>query len=98
VSNSAFVDVIHQLTQISMHNRDERGFPLGIATFLILIAVYPAVVRNEVAEIRESIELSGEAKGTPYTAFFETPGNRKRLLIVLVVAMGTQLSGNGIVT
>jgi hypothetical protein len=72
---------------------------LGIATFLILIAVYPpAVVRNEVAEIRESIELSGEAKATPYTAFFETPGNRKRLLIVLVVAMGTQLSGNGIVT
>lgn len=57
-----------------------------------------SVVRNEVAEIRESMEFARRNKSEGYSSFFKTPGNRHRLLIIITVGMATQLSGNGIVS
>ncbi|KAK8864556.1 hypothetical protein IAR55_001806 [Kwoniella newhampshirensis] len=55
------------------------------------------VVRS-IAEIEASLELDRQAKHTGYSAFLKTPGNRRRLLVIFMLATGTQLNGVGLVS
>ena len=57
-----------------------------------------ALVAYEYKEINHAIQLEEENKRTNYSDFVKTPGNRRRLLVLLTLATGTnwivsQLSG-----
>ncbi|GFZ48477.1 hypothetical protein JCM24511_06225 [Saitozyma sp. JCM 24511] len=56
------------------------------------------LVTMEIKEIKDGLERDSAAGSTSYLAFFKTPGNRKRLLVVIVLASGTQLNGIGLVS
>lgn len=49
------------------------------------------------AQINTALELEKEAATFGYLDFFRTPGNRKRLFIIVYVGAVTQLLGNGII-
>ncbi|GAA5851020.1 hypothetical protein JCM8547_009156 [Rhodosporidiobolus lusitaniae] len=51
------------------------------------------LVLNELEEIESSLERERTEKAG-WMSFFETPGNRKRLAVLLMVGTGTQLNGN----
>lgn len=55
------------------------------------------LVQYEMAEIRHSLELDRQLS-TNYDAFFRTRGNRKRLLVISVIAASGQLCGNGLIS
>jgi MFS family permease len=57
----------------------------------------PLVVR-EMSEIVETIELEKEAQGTGWGALIATPGNRKRLFIVICLGTFAQWNGIGVVS
>ncbi|GBE88372.1 general substrate transporter [Sparassis latifolia] len=53
----------------------------------------------EMAQIRHALKLEKEAaKSTSYITLLATPGNRKRMLIVVALAVFSQWSGNGLVS
>ena len=54
------------------------------------------LVLLELEEIQRAIELERVGKSTTYSSFFHTKGNRKRLFIVVTIALGSQWAGNGI--
>lgn len=57
------------------------------------------IVPLEMEEIRTALRLEAEAsRSTSYLSFFHTPGNRKRLLIILCVGFFSQWSGNGLIS
>ncbi|KAF6816282.1 hexose transporter [Colletotrichum plurivorum] len=57
------------------------------------------VVPLEMEEIRTALRMEAEAeRTTSYLSFFKTPGNRKRLLIILCVGFFSQWSGNGLIS
>lgn len=56
-----------------------------------------ALVAFEFKEMQEAIANEQAAKeGTSYKAFLKTPGNRHRLLIIVLVGLFSQWVGNGI--
>ncbi|KAF4775974.1 hypothetical protein HER10_EVM0002342 [Colletotrichum scovillei] len=55
-------------------------------------------VRAEFAEIQETIRLEKLAAETGWMVFFQTPGNRKRLLLIVLTSFFSQCSGNGLVS
>jgi hypothetical protein len=55
------------------------------------------LVLQEYHEI-EAAAASEDAQDNSYLSFFKTKGNRKRLAVIAFMAVGTQLSGNGLVT
>lgn len=57
----------------------------------------PLVVR-EMSEIVDTIELEKEAQGTGWGALIATPGNRKRLFIVVCLGTFAQWNGIGVVS
>ncbi|CAM9018349.1 unnamed protein product [Wickerhamomyces anomalus] len=57
-----------------------------------------ALVDFELAEIEMAIEEEKLADKSSYLDFFKTPGNRKRLWILVWIAILMQLSGNGLVS
>lgn len=57
-----------------------------------------ALVDFELAEIEMAIEEEKLADKSSYMDFFKTPGNRKRLWILVWIAILMQLSGNGLVS
>ncbi|QRW22703.1 Sugar (and other) transporter [Rhizoctonia solani] len=55
------------------------------------------LVQFEREEIKEALRLEAEAaKSTSYLSLLRTPGNRRRLRIVVAIAFFSQWSGNGI--
>jgi len=51
----------------------------------------------ELAQIRHAIRMEEEInKSTSYLSLFATPGNRKRMKIVIAIAIFSQWSGNGL--
>jgi MFS family permease len=57
----------------------------------------PLVVR-EMSEIVDTIEMEREAQGTGWGALIATPGNRKRLFIVICLGTFAQWNGIGVVS
>ena len=55
------------------------------------------LVEYEIREIEHAIQLERESAGTTYSSFLKTPGNRKRLFLVLTIAFGGQWDGVGVV-
>jgi hypothetical protein len=55
------------------------------------------LVQYEMIEIRHGLEVDKRA-ASGYTAFFKTPGNRKRLFVLMVIAASGQLNGAGLVS
>ncbi|KAK5166054.1 uncharacterized protein LTR77_008315 [Saxophila tyrrhenica] len=55
-----------------------------------------AFVQAEFVEIQETIELEKQAKSQGWSVLVRTPGNRKRLLLIVLVSFFSQCSGNGI--
>ncbi|WVW82643.1 hypothetical protein I302_104654 [Kwoniella bestiolae CBS 10118] len=57
------------------------------------------LVQHEMAEIKNGLQFDRENKGNNgYLAFFKTPGNRKRLFVLIVIAASSQLNGVGLVS
>lgn len=56
----------------------------------------PLVLR-QIADIKASLELELINKSSKWSDFVRTPANRRRLAIIMIIALSTQLSGNGVV-
>lgn len=56
------------------------------------------LVQVEFKEIQLGLQADRESKGNTYRSLVSTPGNRKRLLVLVVTAAGTQLNGTGLVS
>lgn len=56
------------------------------------------LVRYEMAQIRHALKLEKETNRLSYLALFNTPGNRKRMRIIIGLAVFSQWSGNGLVS
>ncbi|KAL4876782.1 general substrate transporter [Aspergillus karnatakaensis] len=56
------------------------------------------LVVAEYYEIREALRAEKEIEGNNLKLFFATPGNRRRLLIIVILAVAGQWSGNGLVS
>ena len=54
------------------------------------------LVRFEVAEIQSALIQEKEQKAMKWSEFVRTPGNRRRLYILIFVGFSTQWSGNGL--
>ncbi|VDB84795.1 unnamed protein product [Peniophora sp. CBMAI 1063] len=53
----------------------------------------------ELAQIRHALKMEKElSKGSSYLTLFSTPGNRKRMRIIIALALFSQWSGNGLVS
>ncbi|KAL2815208.1 general substrate transporter [Aspergillus cavernicola] len=55
-------------------------------------------VKWEFAEIRETLRLEQEAASTGWKELVRTRGNRKRCLLIILTAIFSQCSGNGLVS
>lgn len=57
------------------------------------------LVLFEVAQIRHALRMEEEMnKGTSYFSLFSSAGNRRRMRIIIAIAMFSQWSGNGLVS
>ncbi|KAK7033140.1 hypothetical protein R3P38DRAFT_3313203 [Favolaschia claudopus] len=57
------------------------------------------LVQFELAQIRHALRLQEEIdRRTSYWGLFTTPGNRKRMRLIVAIAMFSQWSGNGLVS
>ncbi|KAI0787699.1 general substrate transporter [Fomes fomentarius] len=57
------------------------------------------LIMFEMAQIRHALKLEKEtARNTSYTTLIATPGNRKRMMIIIALALFSQWSGNGLVS
>lgn len=52
----------------------------------------------EFAEIRETLRLEAEVSSGGWIELFKTPGNRKRSILIILTAIFSQCSGNGLVS
>ena len=53
----------------------------------------------ELAQIRHALKMEKElSKSSSYLTLFSTPGNRKRMRIIIALALFSQWSGNGLVS
>ncbi|KAL2831635.1 general substrate transporter [Aspergillus pseudoustus] len=57
-----------------------------------------AFVQFEFAEIRETLRLEQDAASTGWKELIRTSGNRKRCLLIILTAIFSQCSGNGLVS
>jgi Sugar (and other) transporter len=55
------------------------------------------LVEYEYREILEALQEEETNFQTKYTDYLKGPGNRRRLLIIMVVSLGTNWVGNGII-
>ncbi|KAG8955080.1 hypothetical protein FRC04_009537 [Tulasnella sp. 424] len=60
--------------------------------------VYHPLVDYEYSEIREAISLEGELGSVSYWSLFATPGNRRRMRVIIGLGVFSQWSGNGLVS
>jgi MFS family permease len=55
------------------------------------------LVLQQIVDIKAALDLEIIAKSSKWIDFVKTPGNRRRALIIISIALSTQLSGNGVV-
>jgi MFS family permease len=55
------------------------------------------LVKYEYQEITRALQLEKENKNVNYTDFLRTPGNRRRLLVLVTMGTGSNWVGNGII-
>lgn len=54
--------------------------------------------KREFQEIQQTIQLEQELSKSGWLVFLQTPGNRKRTALILLVSFFSQASGNGLVS
>lgn len=70
---------------------------LSVVTELPFVYRKDPLVQYEFQEILTTIQLDKEVKDTVgWTTLFKTPGNRKRMRIIIAIAFFSQWSGNGL--
>jgi MFS family permease len=80
------------------HGREEAAFKV-LAKYHCGGDMEDPLVAFEVDEIKEAIRLEKEAKSnSSFKSLFATPGNRRRMRIIIAIAFFSQWSGNGIVS
>lgn len=52
------------------------------------------LVRNELLEITSHVHREIEVRQNSWSSLFKTPGNRKRLAVIMIIAAGTMLNGS----
>ncbi|PSN60742.1 general substrate transporter [Corynespora cassiicola Philippines] len=57
-----------------------------------------AFCKTEFNEIQETIQLEKENSKSGWTVLLKTPGNRKRVFLIVLVSFYSQASGNGLVS
>ncbi|KAJ5080920.1 hypothetical protein N7456_013630 [Penicillium angulare] len=55
-------------------------------------------VHAEFAEIKRTLQLEKESSKQGWIVFLQTPGNRRRLLLIILTSFFSQCSGNGLVS
>lgn len=55
-------------------------------------------IADEFREIQETIQLETIEARTGWAEFLKTPGNRKRLMLIILTSFFSQCSGNGLVS
>jgi MFS family permease len=55
------------------------------------------LVQYEYREICHAIDMEKETRNSHYSDFFKTPGNRRRLLVLITMGTGSNWVGNGII-
>ncbi|KAM0189095.1 hypothetical protein ACHAPI_010240 [Fusarium lateritium] len=55
-------------------------------------------IQAKYTEIQNTIELETQAAENGWMVFLQTPGNRKRLLLIILTSFFSQCSGNGLVS
>ena len=61
-------------------------------------AEHDELVMNEIEEIAQAIQFTRDGGNAGWGEFLRTPGNRKRLVILLLVGTGTQWSGLSVIS
>lgn len=78
-------------------DRDQEAFQI-LAKYHANGNTEDEFVKSELFEIRKTIEYESHASKQSWDVFFRTPGNRKRLLLILLTTFFSQCSGNGLVS
>lgn len=76
--------------------REERAHAL-LAEYHANGDMQDPLVLRQIADIKASLELETLNKSARWVDFVRTPANRRRLAIIVVIAMAAQWSGNGVV-
>lgn len=76
--------------------REEAKAVLG--THHANAAVEDPLIQWELAEIEFALEAERASHQVSYLDFFKTPGNRRRLAVLLSLCIGTNWVGNGIIS
>lgn len=80
------------------HGRDEQAIAI-LAKYHCGNNLNDPLVAFEYEEIKEALRLEKEANATSsYKSIFTTPGNLKRMRVIIALAFFSQWSGNGIVS
>ncbi|KAK5728536.1 hypothetical protein LTR15_001672 [Elasticomyces elasticus] len=79
------------------HDQSEKALNI-LAKYHANGDVDDELVKYEYREICHVIQLEEEGKKTGYLDFLKTPGNRRRLLVLVVMATGTNWIGNSIIS
>jgi len=78
--------------------RDEEGIRI-LAKYHANDDVNSPLVQFEYNEIKEAIRLEEETKkNVSYLTLFSTPGNRRRMRIIIAIGFFSQWSGNGLIS
>lgn len=56
------------------------------------------LVQYEVLEIQNALEAENANKQVSYLDFVKTSANRRRLFVICVISVGTNVLGNGVVS
>ncbi|GMG20452.1 unnamed protein product [Ambrosiozyma monospora] len=56
------------------------------------------LVKAEIGEITEAIEMDKQSKSTSWLQLVKTPGNRKRTYIAITIAIASQWAGNAVIS
>lgn len=79
------------------HGKEDKALAI-LAKYHANGQVEDELIRYEYEEICYAIRHEEENKRTSFMDFFATPGNRRRLLVLLTMATGSAWVGNGIIT
>ncbi|VUC29053.1 unnamed protein product [Clonostachys rosea] len=94
----AFMFIIPESPRWLIHH-DQRDKAMRIlAKYHANGDIEDELVQHEYREICLAIQLEEENSKTSFVDFLKTPGNRRRLLVLITMATGTNWVGNGIIT
>ncbi|KAJ9613881.1 hypothetical protein H2200_002017 [Cladophialophora chaetospira] len=79
------------------HDYTEKAIDM-LATYHANGDRHDELVQYEYREICHAIKLEEENNKTRFVDFLKSPGNRRRLLVLITMATGTNWIGNGIIT